>query len=76
MGTVHIGKWFDPKPGHEFQFALAWKHRAIASHLMVTAPFFARLFQTRRYRKAFQLWCDALDRQKIHGQDRVLATWR
>jgi hypothetical protein len=73
MGTV-IAKhmWAAPKPGHEFEYALAWKHRYIASGWMLRLS--RKPFACRAYRRAYELWGDALDRIKEHG-DHVLETF-
>ena len=53
-----------PKPGHEFEYWLAWKHRGIASEWMTRAG-------RKSFKRLYAIWARALDRQKEHGQDIV-----
>lgn len=58
--------WGEPKPGHEFQYHLAWKHRVIAFAWLKKAD--RNPFAFRAQRRAFDLWGNAVDRIKRHGQ--------
>lgn len=69
---VIVHKWAAAKSGHEFEFALAWKHRVIAGRWLLRASKpWNSLLRPRLYQRAFHLWADAVDRIKIHGRDIV-----
>lgn len=69
-GTITT-KWADPKPGHEAEYLRATIDRFDASHDMLAVGWLGRIFFMRRYREAEARWADAMDRIKVHGQDRV-----
>ena len=65
-----------PRPGHEFSFYLAMKHRAITSELMSdeTRGFWRSwrsIVCPKRYNRLFKLWEHALDQIREHGCDVV-----
>lgn len=68
MARRIICKWSAPKPGHEFQYRLAWKHRVYWASLFFkyTSPW---PWHNRTYRRVFRNWSDAVERVKIHGMD-------
>ena len=67
-----VYKWAEPRPGYEFQYYLAWKHRHIAGALL--KRFSWHVWPSRAYQRAFSLWADAVDRTKRYGRDIVLAS--
>lgn len=67
--------WGEPKPGYEFQYYLAWKHREVTAKLLNKALQKGLiLWRPRRYKRIFDLWGNAVDRTKKYGQDRVYET--
>lgn len=75
MSIDFIHKWAEPKPGKEFEYYLAWKHRGHLSTLMLETmkkPW--RDLLGRRYRRINKLWARAVNRTKIYGQDVVISS--
>lgn len=59
-----------PRPGYEFQYYLAWKHRSEAAKLMDRY----RLWPPGAYARCYALWKDAVDRTHRFGEDVVYST--
>lgn len=70
MTVVTIIKWGQPKPGYEFEYHLAWKHRAITSAMLADVTW-CMFFRPFRHRRIYRMWARAVDRTKIYGQDLV-----
>ena len=69
---VIVTKWGDPKPGFEWEYGLAWRHRHLASVMLLKVSRSWWLgFRPSVYRRAFRLWAEAVDRTKQYGQDRL-----
>lgn len=62
----------EPRPGHEFQYWLAWKHRHIASQWSLRLMRRSwNPFLWKKIRQADRMWGHAVDRVHRHGQDVV-----
>lgn len=71
--VIQIIKWGEPKPNHEFQYYLAWKHRHMAGRLLLRANYFLLfLWNPKRYARIMKLWSWAVERTKLHGQDSLV----
>ena len=75
MSIDFIHMWAEPKPGREFQYYLAWKHRSRTGKMMreVSKRPWRDLFGTK-YRRVYKLWAHAVERTKIHGQDVIISS--
>lgn len=61
----HVIKWAAPKPGHEFQYHLAWKHRHRYMEIKRATPW----WKWKKINRRLAGWGRAVDRTKRHGQD-------
>ena len=59
----------EAKPGHEFEYRLAWKHHTIAGWWMHRLRFFAFWPWSKKYDQALRLWLNSLRRLRKHGCD-------
>ena len=65
MPIVRILKWGEPKPGREFEYELALRHREGYMQLIWRTPW----WQWRKRRRRWAGWSRALNRFKDAGQD-------